>query len=36
MFGVLLSKPKLVPSEETGDKEAVKDTGIPKKRKRGD
>jgi hypothetical protein len=31
---VLRSKPKLVPSEDTGSEEATEDTGIPKKRKR--
>jgi hypothetical protein len=36
MFEVLRSKPNLVPSEDTGGKEAVEDTGVPKKRKRGD
>jgi hypothetical protein len=33
IFEVLRSKPKLVPSEGN---EAVKDTGVPTKRKRGD
>jgi hypothetical protein len=33
IFEVLRCKPKLVPSE---DMEATKDTGVPKKRKRGD
>jgi hypothetical protein len=35
IFEVLRSKPKLVASEETGVKEAAKDTVIPKRRKRG-
>jgi hypothetical protein len=34
IFKVLRSKPNLVPSEDTGGKEAVEDTGVPKKRKR--
>jgi Ran GTPase-activating protein (RanGAP) involved in mRNA processing and transport len=36
IFEVLRSKPKLVPSEDTEGKEAAEDTGVPKKRKRGD
>jgi hypothetical protein len=37
MFEVLRLKPKLVPSEDTeGKEEAAEDTGVPKKRKRGD
>jgi Ran GTPase-activating protein (RanGAP) involved in mRNA processing and transport len=36
IFEVLRSKPSLVPSEDTEDKEAAKDTGVPTKRKRGD
>jgi hypothetical protein len=37
LFEVLRSKPNLVPCEEdTEGKEAAEDTGIPKKRKRGD
>jgi hypothetical protein len=38
IFEVLRSKPSLVPSEDTGGKEAAKDTGVlPKhKRKYGD
>jgi Ran GTPase-activating protein (RanGAP) involved in mRNA processing and transport len=36
IFEVLRSKPKLVPSEDAKGKEATKDTGVPKKRKRGD
>jgi Ran GTPase-activating protein (RanGAP) involved in mRNA processing and transport len=38
IFEALRSKPSLVPSEntESSEEEAVKDTGIPKKRKRGD
>jgi Ran GTPase-activating protein 1 len=36
IFEVLCSKPSLVPSEDTEGKEAAKDTGVPKKRKRGD
>jgi hypothetical protein len=37
IFEVLRSKPSLVPSAETGGKkEAVEDTGVPNKRKRGD
>jgi Ran GTPase-activating protein (RanGAP) involved in mRNA processing and transport len=36
VFDALRSKPKLVPSEDTEDKEAAEDTGNPKKRKRGD
>jgi hypothetical protein len=37
IFDVLSSKPKLVPFEDTeGEEEASEDTGIPKKRKRGD
>jgi hypothetical protein len=36
IFEALCSKPKLVPSEHTGGKEAAEDTGVPKKRKRGD
>jgi Ran GTPase-activating protein (RanGAP) involved in mRNA processing and transport len=36
IFEVLRSKPSLVPSADTEGKEAAKDTGMPKKRKRGD
>ncbi len=37
LFEVLRPKPNLVPSEEDAEgKEAAEDTGIPKKRKRGD
>jgi hypothetical protein len=36
IFEVLRSKPSLVLSEDTEVKEAAKDTGVPKKRKRGD
>ncbi len=36
IFDVLRSKPNLVPSEDTDGKEAAKDSGVPKKRKRGD
>jgi hypothetical protein len=36
IFEVLRSKPSLVPSEDKEGKEAVKDTSVPKKRKRGD
>jgi hypothetical protein len=36
IFDVLRSKPSLVPSEDTEGKEAAKDTGVPKKRKRGE
>jgi hypothetical protein len=36
IFEVLRSKPNLVPSEETGGKEAAESTGVPNKRKRGD
>jgi hypothetical protein len=36
IFEVLRSKPNLVPSEDTEGKEAAKDTGVPKKRKRSD
>jgi Ran GTPase-activating protein (RanGAP) involved in mRNA processing and transport len=36
IFEVLCSKPTLVPSEDTGGKEAAKDTGVPTKRERGD
>jgi Ran GTPase-activating protein (RanGAP) involved in mRNA processing and transport len=36
IFEVLRSKPSLVPSEDTEGKEAAEDTGVPKKRKRGD
>jgi Ran GTPase-activating protein (RanGAP) involved in mRNA processing and transport len=36
IFEVLRSKPSLVPTEDTEGKEASKDTGVPKKRKRGD
>jgi hypothetical protein len=36
IFEVLRSKPNLVPSEDTNGNEAVKDTGVPTKRKRGD
>jgi hypothetical protein len=37
IFEVLCSKPKLVPSEDTeGEEEAAEDTGVPKKRKRGE
>jgi Ran GTPase-activating protein (RanGAP) involved in mRNA processing and transport len=40
IFEVLCSKPNLVPSEDTEGKEqeeeAAEDTGVPKKRKRGD
>jgi hypothetical protein len=32
IFEVLRSKPNLVPSADTGVKEAVEDTGVPKKR----
>jgi hypothetical protein len=35
IFEALRSKPSLVPSEETGDKEAAKYSVIQKKRKRG-
>jgi Ran GTPase-activating protein (RanGAP) involved in mRNA processing and transport len=35
IFEVLRSKPNLVPSAGTGCKEAAEDTGVPKKRKRG-
>jgi Leucine-rich repeat (LRR) protein len=34
IFEVLRSKPKLLPREDTEGKEAAKDTGVPKKRKR--
>jgi hypothetical protein len=33
IFEVLRSKPSLVPSEDTGGKEAAEDTGVPTKRK---
>jgi hypothetical protein len=37
LFEVLRSQPKLVPCEEDAEgKEAAEDTGVPKKRKRGD
>jgi Ran GTPase-activating protein (RanGAP) involved in mRNA processing and transport len=36
IFKVLRSKPTLVPSEDTGGREAAVDTGVPKKRKCGD
>jgi Ran GTPase-activating protein (RanGAP) involved in mRNA processing and transport len=36
IFEVLRSKPNLVPSEDSEGKEATEDTGVPKKRKRGD
>jgi Ran GTPase-activating protein (RanGAP) involved in mRNA processing and transport len=36
IFQVLGSKPNLVPSEDTEGEEAAEDTGVPKKRKRGD
>jgi Ran GTPase-activating protein (RanGAP) involved in mRNA processing and transport len=36
IFEVLRFKPNLVPSEDTEDKEAAKDTGVQKKRKRID
>jgi hypothetical protein len=36
IFGVLRSKPSLVPSEATDGKKTAKDTGVPKKRKCGD
>jgi hypothetical protein len=36
IFEVLHSKPSLVPSEETEGKEVAKDTGLLRKRKRGD
>jgi hypothetical protein len=36
IFEVLRSEPNLVPSEDTEGKEAAEDTGVPKKRKRGD
>jgi hypothetical protein len=36
IFEVLRSKPSLVPSADTEGKEAAEDTGVPKKRKRGD
>jgi hypothetical protein len=36
IFEVLRSKPNLIPSEDTGGKEAAKDTGVTKKRKCGD
>jgi Ran GTPase-activating protein (RanGAP) involved in mRNA processing and transport len=36
IFEVLRSKPSLVPSEDTEGKEVATDTGVPKKRKRGD
>jgi hypothetical protein len=36
IFEVLSFKPKLVPSEDMGGKEAAEDTGVLKKRKRGD
>jgi Ran GTPase-activating protein (RanGAP) involved in mRNA processing and transport len=36
IFEVLRCKPNLVPSEDTEGKEAAKDIGVPKKRKRGD
>jgi Ran GTPase-activating protein (RanGAP) involved in mRNA processing and transport len=36
IFEVLCSKPKLVPSQDTGGEEAAEDSGIPKKSKRGD
>jgi hypothetical protein len=36
IFEVLRSKPSLVPSEETGGKEAINDIGVPTKRKRCD
>jgi Ran GTPase-activating protein (RanGAP) involved in mRNA processing and transport len=36
IFEGLRSKPSLVPPEDTYGKEAAKDTGVPKKRKRGD
>jgi hypothetical protein len=36
IFEVLRSKPKMVPSEETGGKKAAEDTGDQKKRKRGE
>jgi hypothetical protein len=36
IFEVLRSKPSLVPSADTEGEEAAIDTGVPKKRKRGD
>jgi hypothetical protein len=36
IFEVLCSKPKVVPSQDTGGEEAAEDTDVPKKRKRGD
>jgi hypothetical protein len=36
IFEVLRSKPSLVPSEDTGGKEAAKVSGVPMKRKRAD
>jgi hypothetical protein len=36
IFEVLLSKPSLVPSEETNSKDAAQDTGFSKKRKHDD
>jgi hypothetical protein len=36
IFQVLRSKPKLVPSEDTEGKEAVRDNGVSRQRKRGD
>jgi hypothetical protein len=36
IFEVIRSKPNLVPSEDAEGKEAAEDTGVPKKRKRGD
>jgi Ran GTPase-activating protein (RanGAP) involved in mRNA processing and transport len=36
IFDMLCSKPNLVPSKDTEGKESAEDTGVPKKRKRGD
>jgi hypothetical protein len=36
VFKLLRSKPDLVPTEDMEGKEAAEDTGVPKKRKRGD
>jgi hypothetical protein len=36
LFEVLRSKPTLMLSEDTEVEEATEDTGVPKKRKRGD
>jgi hypothetical protein len=36
LFEVLCSKPNLVPSEDTGSKETVEYSGVPKKCKHGD